>query len=797
MPLLRRITCQRWQPQHQFAQAQHLEAGAHSRFESLPRVLPLPLLAALLACASASRWFLLRLHCLTVMALLLATGLHVPLLATAAMSAAASSTGSDPAGSGASAGGTSAPPLKPHIVLLSLPWRGHMMPLITVGRRLVKRGFHVSMGVATAEAQEFVALQAGDEIETFPAGNFTACARVKRPRERQPLFHKPFHGGFNTTLHASLHPGAQLTDLFVGPPFAFEDVSALDAPLPSMSPSQPGAPNGVSLLMRTFIAFQQCMGATLMQQLRGALMEPATYAARRLADQAALQVEVPLPKGVSARERKARDAVRATRENSVPLIDVPQLFVVDRFALAALDAVRALDARYVVNNAQLLLDIDSPNWSLPTPWSYLPHAPPLTIPARVSNLLHRVNYRATMLRALALVNANRAQLALPPLSDWSDYHGSALVLTNTVWGVELHRSADALGMHAYRNANPAANGHTPRFRMTGPLLPQVERTNVTAMAVQAASAEFIALGGLPSFIVLDQKFWQQPSSLLPRDLALDIARWKLNTSLSNTYDRRIVYVNLGDGREITRADLTALFAGFRRFADQLRLVLSLPTARALQLQPVGGWPSFVIHVNAVRQYELLSFYAGLHMLAFVVTHASLSNIQEAIACRAPLLLLPHPTVDQHEVAARFVRSRAAIILQRVQLSKASVRDSIQRLLTEKSYTSSAQQLSLLLQPLGSQASTAYGTNGVVAQLELVYRTGAQHLLPLSQYTVDEPGGTVHPLPFYQHDPLFGLPLDVLALLALAITLTVWGGKEIWAQMQVMWVNSIGQEKKWQ
>jgi hypothetical protein len=491
------------------------------------------------------------------------------------------------------------------------------------------------------------------------------------------------------------------------------------------------------------------------------------------------------------------------------MVDVPRLFVIDRFAFGALDAARALGVPYVLNNAQLLLDIDSPNWSLPTPWSYLPPSPPLSMGDRVANVFHRLNYRATMLRALELINSNRAMLDLPPLADWAAYTADALVFTNTVWGVELHRSADAQGMHSYRNANPAANGYSPRFRMTGPLLPYYDAFTRHSFPVPQASALIAAPSPdrmAPTIAAAQTQpavntviLPRVPESVLPASLALQLGRWKLNESnvqlqagnaLPSARRRRIVYVNLGDGHEITSADLAALFAGFAPHADSLRIVLSLPSARAQVLQPASGWPSFVLHVPSLRQFDFLAFYSAARLLAFVITHASLANIQESLATATPVLLLPHPAVDQHEVAARFVRSGAVRVLQRVQLNEANaVRDSVARMLDDPSYATAAQQLAPLFMPSAGDTAS-HGTGSVVAQLELVYRTGWSHLLPPNRRSGGDADSS---LPFYSDDPIFGLPLDVLALLAVCIALALWFGKHLWAQMQ-LW---SGGEKKWQ
>ena len=647
-----------------------------------------------------------------ILALIVASGINLPLLAAAATSSASSSApaaASDSGSSGASAP-ASAPQLKPHIVLLSLPWRGHMTPLLNLGSRLAARGFHVSMGVATEEARQYVLAQTrasgsdagnvgGGMVEPFPIGDFESCAKVKRRRERQPKFaNMPIE---NAALHAKLHPGAQLTDLFAAPYFAFQ---AIDDPVNStLASAASSAPNGINLLMRTYAEFQACMGATLSTAL-AELLSPswselhfahdteAQKAARSRWRQRELDSDAGLSK--SAKDKAAREASRKEREAALfpPVMPIaaPKLAIVDRFSFAGMDACLHLDLPYVVNNPHLLLDLDSPSWALPSPWSYLPPQPPLTLMARTANLLHRVNYRASMFRALSSINANRARQGLRALESWDQYFASTLVLTNTLWGIELHRSADAQGMHSHRNANPAANGYTPRFQMTGPLLPVNNGSQHLALyGLPSGPTAAPALGRLPAVTALSvPTFPDTPDGLFSPGLLRFLRRLEDEQQEGGSSilsggrpQRRVVYINLGDGSELTRRDLDALWAGLRPFQKRLAVVFSLPTSALKSLQPPDGWPGFVYHVSFVPQYQFLARFGTSH-LCLVITHGSLANVQESLASGLPVLLLPHPTVDQMEVAGRFARTKAVRVLQRVQVSEENVRESVARMLED-------------------------------------------------------------------------------------------------------------------
>jgi hypothetical protein len=301
----------------------------------------------------------------------------------------------------------------------------------------------------------------------------------------------------------------------------------------------------------------------------------------------------------------------------------------------------------------VLLDLDSPSWSLPAPWSYLPPVPPLSLGSRTMNLLHRLDFRATMLRAFGLVNANRVRAGLRELHGWQDYFDGQVVLTNTVWGVELHRSADAQGMHSHRNVNVQANGYTPRFKMTGPILP-VGNTSATTSILNPS---------LPSYNI----DWN-------KSLLRFLARAQKD-------DKKIVYINLGEGDDLVRSDVQAVLGGLKSHAKQLHVVWSMPKRSAKTLLgAIEDLPSFVHHVSFVPQFPFLSHFSS--RLALVVTHATLANVQESLAAGLPVLLLPHPYVDQFEVANRFARTGAVYVVQRVQLTEENVRKSVEKMMKD-------------------------------------------------------------------------------------------------------------------
>ncbi len=651
---------------------------------------PAPLLSIVGATVYAARWTQLHCYCLLMIALLAST-LQLPLLAVATVASAAdvraSSTGT----------ATSAPvpaPLQPHIVLLSIPWRGHLTPLLNVARRLVARGIHVSVGAATAGAHDYIKAQLGDSVDIFRSGHWSACALVKRQREQQPHFAST-DGHFS----AEDHPGAQLTDMYAAPSFAFQDLTALTAGGGEAS----GSPNGVALLMRTFASFQSCMQTTLAQSI-ATLMDPLRYEERIEQAKLQLRADGKKVKGGKAKERKAREAALLEKEKALQLISVPKLVVVDRFTWAGFDVAELYNLTYVVNNPQLLLDLDSPSFSLPAPWSYLPAQPPLSLWQRLSNLLHRFNYRATASRALESVNANRALINLPPIDSWSHYFSShthsqtqtqppPLILTNTVWGIELHRSSDAQGMQSFRNANPAMNGFTPRFRMTGPLLPcsggNTSSEYQLFSPLAAASPSMPGGGRSATLASLSMPTYDAATLFIPslRHFMTSAAAAAATQQQQEEAEGRrggVIYINLGDGEELTFQDMTALLEGLDPFIQRrFSVVMSLPAEFQLKLLITRRkLPDALFVADFIPQFEFLAHYSRLQLLSLVITHGSLANVQESFAAGLPVLLLPHPTVDQMEVAGRLLRTKAVRVIQRVQLNSSNLQESLTRMLDD-------------------------------------------------------------------------------------------------------------------
>jgi hypothetical protein len=328
-----------------------------------------------------------------------------------------------------------------------------------------------------------------------------------------------------------------------------------------------------------------------------------------------------------------------------------------------------------------LLDLDSPSWSLPAPLSYVPSVPPLTLPSRVSNLFHRAVYRTSMLRALTRVNANRLVQGHAPLASWGEYFNAPLILTNTVFGIELHRAVDAQGMHARRNANVHANGYTPRFRMTGPMLP-IGNASVqpppTPILASGSAASIAAATAAAAVAALSASFLptlpSYPATLFDARLVRFVGR-------ALRQHKRIVYVNLGEGDDLTRADVLAVLHGLKAHAKQLSLVWSLPQRNvAALLSESVSMHAFLHHTPTVAQFQFLAHYST--SIAFAVTHASMANVQECIAAGVPVLLMPHPYVEQIEAASRFVRTGAVYMLQRVQINEENVKKAAEKMNTD-------------------------------------------------------------------------------------------------------------------
>jgi hypothetical protein len=95
-----------------------------------------------------------------------------------------------------------------------------------------------------------------------------------------------------------------------------------------------------------------------------------------------------------------------------------------------------------------------------------------------------------------------------------------------------------------------------------------------------------------------------------------------------------------------------------------------------------------------------------------------------------------------------------------------------------SYSTIARHLSPLFLP-----SSSLGTTDAASLVELVYRVGWSHLVPLT-------ANSASPLAWYR-DAIYALPLDIYAVYVLIISVAIFAWRHIWRAC------IIGGEKKWQ
>jgi len=816
---------------------------------------------------------------------------------------------------------------QPHILLLSIPWRSSVLPLRNLGQRLIQRGFHVSFGVSSDDVRQWIRGSGFDEIETGEA-----CEKVRRRKEQQPRY-QSHHGGeesdedesrggewwdpaeLRAQIHASQqaeHPGAELIDLFSPPPLwqnwhsadnsisdANDSMNATTLSSPSYSASH--APNGVSLLMDTLADYQSCMLPSLYRSMKSLLsrsdsdiesswlnakervrrerkrwMEADRNTAEAVETAAAALTGQPAPTP-SKRERDAQNRERQAKAKQLfPMpkrVGPPTMLIVDRFTFAAMDVAQFFNLTYVINNPHLLLDVDNPSWSLPTPWSHTPPFPPLTLPARVRNIWERVKLRLHMVKALTRVNEQRMKMLGPssraaadiipsitslfesdnssppssplghplsPLVDWSSYISHRLIFTNTIWGLELHRSSDVLGATSRRNAHHSFNALTPRFIMTGPLLPVassalntgggtnvgsemtgsknedgMDGTDLDGISIGAASngAESLSTSDpSTSSIHTSSSLSSSPllslpsysPSLFPRSLHRFISKTRRE-------HRRLIYINLGDGNQLERGDIHAMFGAIRALkekfmfvwsgmnkANQRRLLNGSDSSSSLNRRSssssssstslsVLNPPPNLLLLPFFFQYEFLAVHASL--LSLTILHASLPNVQDSFAAGLPILLLPHPTVDQMEVAARTLNTGAVYIVQKAQVAEESITKAVEKITKDSSYAMSAHHLASFFLPSSSQ-----GTVATAALIEFVFAHGMSTFMP-------DQSGDEHEWRWYQD--WRGFPLDLYALYAAFIILLFFVVKHGWHLCASVWqlhshghATSVNADHKW-
>ena len=161
-----------------------------------------------------------------------------------------------------------------------------------------------------------------------------------------------------------------------------------------------------------------------------------------------------------------------------------------------------------------------------------------------------------------------------------------------------------------------------------------------------------------------------------------------------------------DGRPLVYASLGTLQIRkeqiFRYFAEaclDLNLQVVIAHGGGLDNAAVSSLPPNTLAVNYAPQLEVLA------RAQLTLTHAGLNTVLDSLSQGVPLVAVPI-TYEQPAIASRIRWSGAGEVIPFSHLKKDNLREAIQRVLSEPSYSRSAQAIKQSIQQSGGVASAA-------------------------------------------------------------------------------------------
>ncbi|GMF15523.1 unnamed protein product [Phytophthora lilii] len=346
--------------------------------------------------------------------------------------------------------------------------------------------------------------------------------------------------------------------------------------------------------------------------------------------------------------------------------DRPDLVVVDRYTFAGFDACHRLQLPYVVNDPHLLFDIDSPPAYIPAPFSNLTmHT--TSVLERCLNSYYRLRFRLGLVHVYKEINAVREEHGLEAIDSKHQMHGHALVLVNSVFGLD--------------EARPM----TPQFKMVG--LMQSRKLQLERASPDAGRSRFPE--ALTSWLEAPE---HQGKPLLETEVALaDCAVLSgMQMNALETVDARLLW-------KITLQEQAAFDLRSRPRDSVLFLGDGLDDSTVLALAP---------------EVELL------------ITAGDFQSMQEALVAGVPILGLPH-SAEQVEGVNAVVRAGAGLRLDGSSFSESSLRLAVDRMLVDNH-----ERFKANAERLGEMIKTGGGVERAADELLAVAEFGARHLLPM-------------------------------------------------------------------
>ncbi|KAG2780602.1 hypothetical protein JG687_00009323 [Phytophthora cactorum] len=347
--------------------------------------------------------------------------------------------------------------------------------------------------------------------------------------------------------------------------------------------------------------------------------------------------------------------------------DRPDLVVVDRYTFAGFDACHRLQLPYVVNDPHLLFDIDSPPAYIPAPFSnFTMHT--TSVLERCLNSYYRLRFRLGLVHAYKEINAVRQEHGLEAIDSKHQMHGHALVLVNSVFGLD--------------EARPMA----PQFKMVG------------LLQSQKLQREREETNGRSRFPAALTTWLEAPEH----------------------HDKPLVFISFQTDVPLTPEFITTTMNALETVNARLLWKITLQEQAVFDLRSRPR-DSVMFLGDGLDDATVLALAPEIELL---ITAGDFPSMQEALVVGVPIVGLPH-SAEQVEGVNAVVRAGAGLRLDGKSFSESNLRDAVDRMLVDEH-----EHFKANAEHVGELLKTGGGVERAVDELLAVAEFGARHLLPM-------------------------------------------------------------------
>ncbi|KAE9048630.1 hypothetical protein PR003_g2505 [Phytophthora rubi] len=351
--------------------------------------------------------------------------------------------------------------------------------------------------------------------------------------------------------------------------------------------------------------------------------------------------------------------------------DRPDLVVVNRYTFAGFDACHRLQVPYVVNDPHLLLDMDSPPAYIPAPFSnFTMHT--TSVLERCLNSYYRLRFRLGLVHVYKEINTVREEHGLEPIDSKHQMHGHALVLVNSVFGLD--------------EARPMA----PQFKMVGLL--QSQKLQLERAAYEASPT---ARSSLPAALTT----WLEAPA---------------------HRDKPLVFISFQTDVPLTPEFITTIMNALETVDARLLWKITLQEQAAFDLRSRPR-DSVLFLGDGVDDTAVLALAPEIELL---ITAGDFQSMQEALVVGVPILGLPH-SAEHVEGMNAVVRAGAGLRLNGKSFSEGNLRSAVDIMLVDE-----REHFKANAEHLGELVKTGGGVERAADELLAVAEFGARHLLPM-------------------------------------------------------------------